>query len=47
MVPLRILIVDDDALIAMFLAELLEGMGHRVCASVATEAEAVAIAAAH
>ena len=26
MVPLRILIVDADALIAMFLAELLEGM---------------------
>ena len=35
------LIIEDDALIAMLLAELLAGMGHDVCASAATEAEAV------
>jgi two-component system, response regulator PdtaR len=38
---LRVLIIEDDALIAMLLAELLAGMGHDVCASAATEAEAV------
>src|SRR4029077_18349235 len=37
----RVLVVEDDALIAMLLAELLAGMGHDVCASAATEAEAV------
>ena len=46
MKALRVLVVEDDALIAMLLAELLAGMGHDVCASAATEAEAV-IAAAH
>ena len=38
---LLLLVVEDDALIAMLLAELLAGMGHDVCASAATEAEAV------
>jgi CheY-like chemotaxis protein len=42
---LRILLVEDDALIGMLLAELLIGMGHRICATVATEAEAIAAAA--
>jgi two-component system, response regulator PdtaR len=44
MEPLRVLAIEDDALIAMLLAELLVGMGHDVCATAATEAEAVAAA---
>ncbi len=42
---LRILVVEDDALIGMLLAEVLEGMGHDVCAIEANEADAVAAAA--
>jgi DNA-binding response OmpR family regulator len=42
--PLRILVVEDDALIGMLLAELLAHMGHDVCAIEATEADAVAAA---
>jgi DNA-binding NarL/FixJ family response regulator len=34
-------LVEDDALIAILLAELLAGMGHDVCATAATQAEAV------
>ncbi len=41
MKPLRILLVEDDALIGSFLAEMLEGMGHVVCGVEATEAGAV------
>src|SRR3954462_9634135 len=41
MKALRVLVVEDDALIAMLLTELLAGMGHDVCATAATEAEAV------
>jgi len=41
MKALRILIVEDDALIGMLLAEMLEEMGHGVCAIEATEADAV------
>ena len=41
MKALRVLVIEDDALIAMLLAELLAGMGHDVCATAATEAEAV------
>jgi CheY-like chemotaxis protein len=41
MKALRVLVVEDDALIAMALGELLAGMGHDVCATAATEAEAV------
>jgi CheY-like chemotaxis protein len=44
---LSILIVEDEALIAMLLAEVLAGMGHEVCAIASTEAEAVAAAARH
>src|SRR5690349_6921705 len=44
MKPLRVLVVEDDALIAMLLGELLAGMGHDVCATAATEAEAVTAA---
>jgi CheY-like chemotaxis protein len=47
MKALRVLVIEDDALIAMLLAELLAGMGHDVCATAATEAEAVAAAACH
>lgn len=46
MKALRVLVVEDDALIAMLISELLVGMGHDVCATAATEAEAV-ISAAH
>jgi two-component system, response regulator PdtaR len=42
---LRIVVVEDDVLIAMDLAELLMGLGHDVPAIARTEAEAVAAAA--
>ena len=45
MQPLRVLVVEDDGLIAMLLAELLASMGHQVCATAATETEAVSAAA--
>lgn len=41
---LRIVIVEDDGLIAMDLAELLAGMGHEVCAIASTEVAAEAAA---
>jgi CheY-like chemotaxis protein len=44
MKPLRILVVEDDAMVAESLAELLEMLGHAVCAIVTTEADAVAAA---
>jgi CheY-like chemotaxis protein len=47
MKPVRILIAEDDGLIAMFLEELLEAMGHEVCAVVADQTEIVAAAAHH
>lgn len=34
-------------MIALFLADLLEGIGHEVCATVETAAEVIAAAAAH
>ncbi|MGY2736893.1 response regulator [Sphingomonas sp. UYP23] len=40
----RIVIVEDDVLIAMDLADLLIAMGHEVCAIVSSESEAVAAA---
>ena len=45
MKTLRVLVIEDDALIAMLLAELLASMGHTVCATAATEGEAVSAAA--
>jgi CheY-like chemotaxis protein len=39
---LRIMIVEDDGILALDLAELLISMGHDVCAIAGTEAEAVA-----
>jgi two-component system, response regulator PdtaR len=43
--PARVLLIEDDALIAMLLSEILTGMGHSVCATATTESEAVAAAA--
>jgi CheY-like chemotaxis protein len=45
MAPLRVLVVEDDAIIAELFEELLGLMGHQVCASAATEAEAIDAAA--
>jgi two-component system, response regulator PdtaR len=42
---LRVLVVEDDAMIGMLLAEMLVGMGHNVCAIEATAADAVTAAA--
>ncbi len=42
---LRVLVVEDNALIGMLYTELLEEMGHSLCAIVATETDAVAAAA--
>ena len=47
MVAIRILIAEDDFLIAMFLEELLVAMGHQVCAVVADQAATVAAAMEH
>jgi two-component system, response regulator PdtaR len=44
MKPLRVLVVEDDAIIGMLLAEMLELMGHEVCALVRAEAHAVVAA---
>jgi co-chaperonin GroES (HSP10)/CheY-like chemotaxis protein len=44
---LRVLLLEDDALIATLLSELLVEMGHDVCATAATEAQAVTAAARH
>lgn len=41
---LRILIVEDDFMIGVHLAEMLEDMGHEVCAVETTEADAIAAA---
>lgn len=45
MTALRVLVVEDEAIIGMLLAALLGEMGHAVCAVVTTEAAAVAAAA--
>ena len=45
--PCRILVVEDDAIIGLLLAETLASLGHDVCAVEATEASAVAAAALH
>lgn len=41
----NVLVVEDDAMIGMLLAEMLEDMGYNVCAVAATEDDAVADAA--
>lgn len=43
---LRVLVAEDEAIIALMLSELLEHMGHDVCATVATADAAIAAAAA-
>jgi CheY-like chemotaxis protein len=45
MKALRVLVVEDETIIAMLFAEVLEGMGYEVCAIEATAAGAVATAA--
>jgi CheY-like chemotaxis protein len=44
MKALRVLLIEDNALIAVLLAEQLAEMGHDVCATAATEADAVTAA---
>jgi CheY-like chemotaxis protein len=44
---LSILIVEDDFIIAWHLAEMLSAIGHRVCATAATEPAAVAAHTEH
>jgi two-component system, response regulator PdtaR len=41
---LRIMVVEDDALIGMLLTDMLEGMGHDVCAVAVSQLDAVAAA---
>jgi two-component system, response regulator PdtaR len=43
---MRVLIVEDDAIVAMHLAMLVAQLGHEVCAVVSSATEAVARAAA-
>ena len=45
MQALRVLVVEDDTITGMLLGELLEAMGHVVCAIESTEASAVTAAA--
>jgi CheY-like chemotaxis protein len=45
MTALSVLVVEDDAMIGMLLAEMLEEMGYTICAIAATEDDAVAQAA--
>lgn len=47
MTRLRILLVEDDAVISALLAELLTGVGHAICGTATTETEAVAAALRH
>jgi CheY-like chemotaxis protein len=44
---LRILLIEDDAVICMMLTELLAMLGHEVCGTAGTEVEAIAAAARH
>jgi two-component system, response regulator PdtaR len=44
---MRVLIVEDEPIIAMDLAILVAELGHEVCATVASVAGALALAAAH
>jgi DNA-binding response OmpR family regulator len=44
MSPTRVLVIEDDAIIGMFLGEMLADLGYEVCAIEATEDEAVAAA---
>ena len=44
---MRVLIVEDDAIIAMHLAILVAELGYEVCATAASAAGAIALATAH
>jgi DNA-binding NarL/FixJ family response regulator len=44
---MRVLIVEDEPIIAMHLALLVAELGHEVCATAASAAGAIALAAAH
>jgi DNA-binding NarL/FixJ family response regulator len=44
---MRVLIVEDDAIIAMHLASLVVELGHEVCATAMSAAGAIALATAH
>jgi CheY-like chemotaxis protein len=44
---MKVLIVEDEVLIAMHLELLVSGFGHHVCAVTGSKSEAVAFAAAH
>jgi two-component system, response regulator PdtaR len=44
---MRVLIVEDDAIISMHLAMLVAELGHEVCATAASAAGALALATAH
>lgn len=39
---LRVLVVEDEGMIAMAIADILAQMGHRVCGTATTESDAVA-----
>jgi CheY-like chemotaxis protein len=41
MISLRVLIIEDNTLVSMMLSAMLAGMGHHVCASATSEAQAV------
>jgi CheY-like chemotaxis protein len=47
MTGLRIVLVEDDAVIGTLLTEMLNYLGHDVCATVTTETDAVSAAARH
>ena len=47
MKPLRVLIIEDETVIALLFAEVLGELGHEVCASETTETGAIAAAALH
>jgi two-component system, response regulator PdtaR len=47
MTSLNVLIIEDNALNVLLLTELLASMGHAVCATAATEGEAIAAARRH
>lgn len=42
--PLRILVVEDEAIVAMLIGDIVEGMGHAVAGVADTAAEAIQIA---
>src|SRR6476620_8839509 len=44
---MRVLIVEDEPIIAMHLAILVQELGHEVCATVASVVGAIALASAH